>query len=137
MYCNLQTDKDHGRSYEKDPASQSISRGKRPLVQNNCDVDGRNKIKKRKMDSPLPNKTDENGSSDESITTLDMEKLVSKILKNKPFKYEVEMLTAFNKDDELCLNAVCALHRVEKCDKLPRASQYRGFSDVDATRYDQ
>lgn len=143
MHCNLQTDKDFGRSHEKDPASQSISRGKRPLVctQNNVDVGGVDdsiKNKKHKMDSPFPNKSAENSdSSEDSITTKDMEELVSKMVKTKPFNHVLEMLTAFNKDDELCLNAVCALHRVEKCDKLLSASQNRGFSSIDATRYDQ
>ncbi|KAK1381689.1 hypothetical protein POM88_019424 [Heracleum sosnowskyi] len=133
------TDKDFGRCYEKDPASQSISRGKRPLVctPNNGDVGGVNgsiKNKKHKMDSPFPNKASENSdSSKDSITTKDMDELVSKVVKTKPFNYEVELLTAFNKDDELCLNAVCALHRVEKRDKLRCGSQYRGFSSIDAT----
>ncbi|KAK1381699.1 hypothetical protein POM88_019435 [Heracleum sosnowskyi] len=137
------TDKDFGRCYEKDPASQSISRGKRPLVctPNNGDVGGLNgsiKNKKHKMDSPFPNKASENSdSSKDSITTKDMDELVSKVVKTKPFNYEVELLTAFNKDDELCLNAVCALHRVEKRDNLSCGSQYRGFSSIDATRGNQ
>ncbi|KAK1381696.1 hypothetical protein POM88_019431 [Heracleum sosnowskyi] len=137
------TDKDFGRCYEKDPASQSISRGKRPLVctPNNGDVGGVNgsiKNKKHKMDSPFPNKASENSdSSKDSITTKDMDELVSKVVKTKPFNYEVELLTAFNKDDELCLNAVCALHRVEKRDKLRCGSQYQGFSSIDATRGNQ
>ncbi|KAK1381693.1 hypothetical protein POM88_019428 [Heracleum sosnowskyi] len=137
------TDKDFGRCYEKDPASQSISRGKRPLVctPNNGDVGGVNgsiKSKKHKMDSPFPNRASENSeSSKDSITTKDMDELVSKVVKTKPFNYEVELLTAFNKDDELCLNAVCALHRVEKRDKLRCGSQYRGFSSIDATRGNQ
>ncbi|KAK1381686.1 hypothetical protein POM88_019421 [Heracleum sosnowskyi] len=136
----LKTGKDYGRSCDKDPASQSISRGKRPLVctQNNDDVgdgEGSNKNKKHKMDSAFLNKANENSYlSDEGIPTLAMEKLVSKIRKNKPFNFEVEMLTAFNKDDELCLNAVCALHRVQKCDELHGASQFRGFSAINATR---
>lgn len=140
MYRNLQTDKDYGRSCDKDPASQLICTGKRPLVctQNNGDADGSNKNKKHKMDSAFPNKADENSySSDESISPLVMENLLSKIRKNKPFNFKAEMLTAFNKDDELCLNAVCALYRVQKCDELYCASQYRGFSAIDATRYDQ
>ncbi|KAL8091280.1 uncharacterized protein LOC141698109 isoform X2 [Apium graveolens] len=135
----LKTDKDYGRSYNKDPASQSISRGKRPLVctQKNGDVgdaDRSNKYK-RKTDSAISNKADENSYiSDESISTLAIENLFPKKRKNKPFNFEAEMLTAFNKDDELCLNAVCALHRVQKCDELPRASQYRGFSAIDTIR---
>lgn len=136
-------DKDFGRSYEMDPASQSVSRGKRPFIstQNTGDVGGVDdgiKYKQYKMDSPFPNKAAENSdSSDDSITTKEMEELVSKTVKSKPFNYDVEILTALNKDDELCLNAVCALHRVEKCDKLPRASQYRGFTSIDATRGNQ
>ncbi|WOG86348.1 hypothetical protein DCAR_0205551 [Daucus carota subsp. sativus] len=134
MYCDLQTDKGYGRSFEKDPVSQSISKGKHLSVctQNYGDADGRNKNKKRKLDSPFPDKAENSSdSSDESITTVAIEKLLSKIPKNKPFNFDVDMLAAFDKDDELCLHAVCALHRLEKCDKLP---QSQGFSAIDATR---
>ena len=135
LYCDLQTDKGYGRSFEKDPVSQSISKGKHLSVctQNYGDADGRNKNKKRKFDSPFPDKAENSSdSSDESITTVAIEKLLSKIPKNKPFNFDVDMLDAFDKDDELCLHAVCALHRLEKCDKLP---QSQGFSAIDATRY--
>ncbi|XP_063942576.1 uncharacterized protein LOC108205922 isoform X2 [Daucus carota subsp. sativus] len=128
------TDKGYGRSFEKDPVSQSISKGKHLSVctQNYGDADGRNKNKKRKLDSPFPDKAENSSdSSDESITTVAIEKLLSKIPKNKPFNFDVDMLAAFDKDDELCLHAVCALHRLEKCDKLP---QSQGFSAIDATR---
>ncbi|KAL8091279.1 uncharacterized protein LOC141697581 isoform X2 [Apium graveolens] len=131
--------KDFGRSYEKDPAPQSVAKGKRPLVcaQNNG-VDDSITNKKHKTESPFSNKAAEKSdSSDGSISSKDIEDLLPKTVKNNTFNYDLEMLTAFNKDDELCLNAVCALHRVEKCDKIPRSPQYRGFSSTDATSGNQ
>ncbi|WCJ36789.1 hypothetical protein M5689_017968 [Euphorbia peplus] len=62
----------------------------------------------------------------------------SKDGKKCKWEFEAEMLSAFGKDLELCMRAVCALYRQQTCDEqLTSRSMHengRGFSKIDALR---
>ncbi|KDP22175.1 hypothetical protein JCGZ_26006 [Jatropha curcas] len=86
-----------------------------------------------------------NGSSqskNESDDNVDFDEILSKLQRSKncKFKWELEadMLSAFGKDLELCMKAVCALYRQqtseEQAGKETIYDNNRGFSKFDALR---
>ncbi|KAL6530880.1 hypothetical protein OROGR_014740 [Orobanche gracilis] len=74
--------------------------------------------------------------SDGSCTDSRMEELVASLRSGKKFVYEADMLRTFQQDEELCMNAVCALYRQQVAAKKPKGrsnlSDNRGFSPVDS-----
>ncbi|XP_048426929.1 uncharacterized protein LOC125471085 [Pyrus x bretschneideri] len=81
--------------------------------------------------------TKSEGSSDDDV---DFDKILSKFQRNKDQKskweFEADMLSAFGKDPELCMKAVCALYRQqtseEQYSKESLCTNGRGFSKFDA-----
>lgn len=81
-------------------------------------------------------------SQDESDGIEDFDVILSNLQRKKDHKseweFEADMLSAFGKDPELCMKAVCALYRQQTCDeKIIKAALHyngRGFSKFDAHR---
>ncbi|XP_068316523.1 uncharacterized protein [Pyrus communis] len=81
--------------------------------------------------------TKSEGSSDDDV---DFDEILSKFQRNKDQKskweFEADMLSAFGKDPELCMKAVCALYRQqtseEQYSKESLCTNSRGFSKFDA-----
>ncbi|XP_002513591.2 uncharacterized protein LOC8274391 [Ricinus communis] len=81
-------------------------------------------------------------SDNKSDGSVDFDEILSQLQRSKDhtFKWELEadMLSAFGKDDELCMKAVCALYRQQTADEqLSKETMYnnkRGFSKFDALR---
>jgi hypothetical protein len=82
-------------------------------------------------------------SQDLSDENMAFNEILSKLQRNRDHKlkweFEADMLAAFGKDTELCMNAVCALYRQqtsdEKSSKEAFYSNHRGFSKFDAPRF--
>ncbi|KAF3773820.1 hypothetical protein EJ110_NYTH54555 [Nymphaea thermarum] len=79
---------------------------------------------------------DDGSSSQDSLTHI-----LGRIRKKKSsenWEFEADMLASFQKDDELCMKAVCALYRQQTSEeKAGKASLYhnrRGFNKFDALR---
>ncbi|KAL6578767.1 hypothetical protein OROMI_008983 [Orobanche minor] len=74
--------------------------------------------------------------SDGSCTDSRMEELVASLRSGRKFVYEADMLRTFQQDEQLCMNAVCALYRQQVAAKKPKGrsnlSDNRGFSPVDS-----
>ncbi|KAB2596780.1 hypothetical protein D8674_032230 [Pyrus ussuriensis x Pyrus communis] len=83
--------------------------------------------------------TKSEGSSDDDV---DFDEILSKFQRNKDQKskweFEADMLSAFGKDPELCMKAVCALYRQqtseEQYTKGSLCTNSRGFSKFDALK---
>ncbi|CAN6564818.1 unnamed protein product [Malus baccata var. baccata] len=83
--------------------------------------------------------TKSEGSSDDDV---DFNEILSKFQRNKDQKskweFEADMLSAFGKDPELCMKAVCALYRQqtseEQYTKGSLCTNSRGFSKFDALK---
>ncbi|PRQ60338.1 hypothetical protein RchiOBHm_Chr1g0380081 [Rosa chinensis] len=90
--------------------------------------------------------SESNDASSESNSVSDddvnLEEVLSTFQRNKDhntrWEYEADMLSAFAKDPELCMKAVCALYRQqtseEKMYREALCSNSRGFSKFDASR---
>lgn len=82
-------------------------------------------------------------SENASDGNVDFDEILSKLQRSKDreFKWELEadMLSAFGKDLELCMKAVCALYRQQTSEEqVSKETMYdnnRGFSKFDALRY--
>jgi hypothetical protein len=92
-------------------------------------------------DDPRPHFSEEESYSENDATLGDLLKKIKREKRNsgKKWEFEAEMLADFGKSPELCLNAVCALHRQqteeEQQIKCTVVLNGRGFSQVDASRY--
>lgn len=84
--------------------------------------------------------------SDDSDCSSDFDAEINGLLskyqkkgENKRWDSEADMVAAFEKDPELCLNAVCAIYRqhmlVWKSLDVSTLSNNRGFNKLDAPRY--
>lgn len=90
-------------------------------------------------DNPTPSLSEEE-SDDATLGDL-LKKIKREKKKNsgEKWEYEADMLADFGKHPELCLNAVCALHRQQTEEEQEIKSTFvlngRGFGQVDAHRY--
>ncbi|KAK7385033.1 hypothetical protein VNO78_30740 [Psophocarpus tetragonolobus] len=102
----------------------------------NCDVDSDSINSQHVQDSNM-----ESDSQDVSDGEMDFGKILSQIQRSKTdmkWEFQADMLAAFGKDTELCMNAVCALYRQQTSEeqtiKGALVSNQRGFNKFDAYR---
>lgn len=82
---------------------------------------------------------DSSGSSDIDVKS-EIARLCRKVAEKKTWAFKADMMSALEREPELCMNAVCALYRKQLC-KVESVSgsslgMNLGFSQFDAPRYD-
>ncbi|XP_059644049.1 uncharacterized protein LOC132285839 [Cornus florida] len=143
-----------GDAYRAMPDSGSIDIAKavspprqRPVLIGRCrekveaQQNVRNPLSKFIPDEISSDSEDSSSSGDGTCTDSDMNNMVAELWRKRnseKWAFKPDMLLAFERDSELCMNAICALYRQQNSTKEsikgPLYSENRGFNQFDAIR---